>query len=95
MTSLNSTNAIHLTKAAWKTIAALALYQCLPIFTVCCYFCATNGELVNENISVISEASDHSSRAVHTCVMKKNNEVLDLHAELFTNEIHLFILSDS
>ena len=95
MTSSKSTNAVHLIKAAWKTIAALVLYQCLPIFTVCCYLCATNGGLVNKNISVTSEASDHSSRAVHTCVMKKNNEVLDLPAELFTNEIHLFILSDS
>ena len=38
----------------------------------------------NENISMTSEASDHSRIAVHMGIMKIINEVLDLHPEMFT-----------
>ena len=53
-------------------------HKCFSIFTACCYLRATNRELVNENITVTSEASDNSRIAVHTCIMKIINEVLDL-----------------
>ena len=41
-------------------------------------FHTTNGKLVNENITVTSESSDHSRIATHTCIMKMINKILDL-----------------
>lgn len=40
-------------------------HDCFSIFTGCCYFRTANGELVNENITVTSEASDHSRLAAY------------------------------
>ena len=65
-----------------------------PIFTDCCYLRATNGELISESITVVSEASDHSRTATHTCITKIINKVLDLHSGMFTDEIPLFIWGD-
>lgn len=45
-------------------------HECFSIFTACCYHCATNKELVNENITVTSERSDHPGIASHTCIIK-------------------------
>ena len=59
-------------------------HECFSIFAACCYLRATNGELVNENITVTSEANDNSRIAVHTCIMKIINEFLGLHPEMFT-----------
>ena len=68
--------------------------ECFSIFTGCCYLHATNGELKNKNITVASETSDHSGIAAHTCTMKIINKVLDVHSEMFTDEIRLFIWGD-
>ena len=45
-------------------------HECFSIFTACCYHCPTNKELVNENITVTSERSDHPGIASHTCIIK-------------------------
>ena len=40
------------------------------IFTVCCYIRSEDGKLANENVTVVSEASDHSRIAAFTCINK-------------------------
>ena len=40
------------------------------VFAACCYFRLSNGDLVNENMAVIWEASNHSTIASHTFFVK-------------------------
>ena len=42
--------------------------DCFSIFTACCYLCDAGGKLINENVTVISEASDHSRIAAFSCI---------------------------
>ena len=42
--------------------------DCFSIFTACCYLRDAGGKLINENVMVISEASDHSKIAAFSCV---------------------------
>ena len=44
-------------------------------FTAFCYFCGDNGKVVNKNIKVTSNATDHSRTAAHTCTMKVIEEL--------------------
>ena len=67
-------------------------HDCFSIFTACCYLRAANGDLINENITVTSEASEHSRISAHTCVMTIIEKVQDLHPEEFNST--LFIWSD-
>ena len=62
------------TKNSKKIESAYFGHECFSDFTACCYLRATNRELVNENITVTSEANDHSRIAAHTCIMKIINE---------------------
>ena len=66
-------------------------HKCLSIFTACCYFCLGNGDLVNENMAVILEASDHSRRAGHTCALKIIDHVVSGNIALFGEEVPLHI----
>ena len=50
--------------------SAYFVHEAFSIFTVCCCFCLANGDLINENLAVISEASNHSRIAANTCVVK-------------------------
>ena len=50
--------------------SAYFVHEGFSTFTVCCYFRLANGDLVNENLAVISESSDHSRIAANTCVVK-------------------------
>ena len=45
-------------------------HNTISIFTACCYFRGDNGQVVSKNISVTSNATDHSRIAAHTCTMK-------------------------
>ena len=45
-------------------------------------FRVTNGKLVNEDITVTSEANDNFRIAAHTCLMKMFNKVLYLQPEV-------------
>ena len=68
--------------------------ECFSIFTDCCYLHANNRQLINKDITVASEASNHSRIAAYTCIMKIINKVLDLHSEMFTDEIPRIIWGD-
>ena len=68
--------------------------ECFSIFTDCCYLHANNRQLINKDITVASEASNHSRIAAYTCIMKIINKNLDLHSEMFTDEIPLIIWGD-
>ena len=48
-------------------------HDSFSIFTACCYLHDADGKLVNENVTVISEASDHSRFAAFSCVNKVFN----------------------
>ena len=58
--------------------------SCFSIFTACCSL-AIDGVLLNENITVTSEASDHSRIAALSCwlrvlsVIKKNTKTFQIH----------------
>ena len=68
--------------------------ECFSIFTDCCYLHANNRQLINKDITVASEASNHSRIAAYTCIMRIINKVLDLHSEMFTDEIPRIIWGD-
>ena len=68
--------------------------ECFSIFTDCCYLHANNRQLIHKDITVASEASNHSRIAAYTCIMKIINKVLDLHSEMFTDEIPRIIWGD-
>ena len=61
------------------------------IFTACCYLCK-DGDFVNENISIISETSDHSRIAVFTCICKVFDFMREKHD--LPPEVTLHIWSD-
>ena len=48
-------------------------HSAFSIFTACCYIRGEDGKLANENVTVVSEASDHSRIAAFTCVNKVLN----------------------
>ena len=45
-------------------------HSTFSIFTACCYIRSEDGKLANENVTVVSKASDHSRIAAFTCVNK-------------------------
>ena len=45
-------------------------HKCFSIFTASCYFDLANRALVNENMGVILEASDHCRIVANTCFIK-------------------------
>jgi len=50
-------------------------HDTFSLFTACCYFRGDNGETVSKNITVTSNATDHSRIAAHTCIMKVIEEL--------------------
>ena len=50
-------------------------HDSLSIFTVCYY----DGDLINENITIISETSDHSRIAAFACIDKVFDFVWEKH----------------
>ena len=49
-----------------KIQSAYVGHDSFSIFTACCYL-RKDGDLINENITIISEASDHSRIAAFKC----------------------------
>ena len=45
-------------------------HSTFSIFTACCYIRGEDGKLASENVTVVSEASDHPRIAAFTCVYK-------------------------
>ena len=43
-------------------------HDCFSVFTACSHLCDAGGKLINENVTVISEASDHSRIAAFSCI---------------------------
>ena len=70
-------------------------YEFFSIFTACCYFRLANGCLINENMAVISKASDHSGIAAHTFVVKITDHVVSGNIALFGKEVPFHIWSDN
>ena len=54
-------------------------HDSFSIFTACCYLRDAEEKLVNENVVVVSEASDHSRIAAFTCINKVFNFVREKH----------------
>ena len=50
-------------------------HNILSIFMACCCFCGDDREVVSKNITVTSNATDHSLIAAHTCNMKVIEEL--------------------
>ena len=50
-------------------------HNTFSIFMACCCFCGDDGEVVSKNITVTSNATDHSLIAAHTCNMKVIEEL--------------------
>ena len=67
-------------------------HSTFSIFTACCYLKGEDGKLVNENVAVVSEASDHSRIAVFTCINKVFNNIRDKHD--LPLSVTLYIWSD-
>ena len=61
------------------------------IFTACCYF-RKDGDLINDNYLIISEASDHLRIAAFTCISQVFNFVREKHN--LPPEVILHIWSD-
>ena len=61
------------------------------IFTPCCYL-RKDGDLINENNVIISEASDHLRIAAFTCISKVLDFVREKHN--LPSEVTLHIWSD-
>ena len=59
LTIVKTTSTINKTKSKVRTI-----------FAPCCYLRDTGKKLINENVTVISEASDHSRIAAFSCINK-------------------------
>ena len=66
-------------------------HDSFSIFTACCYL-LKDGDLINENITIISEASDHSRIAAFTCINKVFHFVREKHN--LPPEVTLHIWSD-
>ena len=66
-------------------------HDSFSIFTACCYL-RKDGDVFNENITIISEASDHSRIAAFTCINKVFDFVREKHN--FPPEVTLHIWSD-
>ena len=64
------------------------------IFTTTCYLRWEDGELINENISITSEANNHSRTNAYACTKKVIDQVRDKHNELFSANMKLHIWSD-
>ena len=54
-------------------------HDCFSIFTACCYLRNAGGKLINENVTAISEASDHSRIAAFSCINKVFQFVCEKH----------------
>ena len=67
-------------------------HSTFSIFTACCYLKGEDGKLVNENVAVVSEASDHSRIAAFTCINKVFNHIRDKHD--LPLSVTLYIWSD-
>ena len=65
------------------------------LFTACCYLkTEENGELVKENVTITSEAPDHSRIAAFSCVNSVIDFVKNKYFELFRENIVVHIWSD-
>ena len=53
-------------------------HDSISIFTACCYL-RKDGDLINKDITIISEASDHSRIAAYTCINKVFDFVREKH----------------
>ena len=54
-------------------------HDCFSLFTACCYLRDDTGKIINENVTVISEASDHSRIAAFSCVNKVFDFIREKH----------------
>ena len=50
-------------------------HETFSIFTACCYFRGHEGKLKTKNVTITSEATDHSRIAAHSCIIKVLEEV--------------------
>ena len=50
-------------------------HNTFSIFTACCCFREDDGEVVSKNITVTSNATDHSRAAAHRCTMKGDRRI--------------------
>ena len=50
-------------------------HETFSIFTACCYFLGVDNKLTTKNVTITSEATDHSRIAAHTCVIRVLEEV--------------------
>ena len=66
---LRSFHAIHQTQSAYFG------HNTFSILTACAYYRTTGGKVGNKNITVTSNATDHSRIAAHTCTMKVIEEL--------------------
>ena len=72
--------------------SAYSGHSTFSIFTACCYLKGEDGKLVNKNVAVVSEASDHSRIAAFTCINKVFNHIRDKHD--LPLSVTLYIWSD-
>ena len=64
-------------------------HESFSIFTATCYLRGKDGDLINENIAIISEANDHIRISVYICTTKVIDLVRDKHNELLYANIKL------
>ena len=65
-------------------------HSTFSIFTACCYLRREDGKLVNENVTIVSEASDHSRIAAFTCINKVFNHIRDKHDLPLSVTLHIW-----
>lgn len=69
-------------------------HETFSIFTACCYLRGPDQELINENITITSESSDHSRIAAHTCVLRVIEELMKSFKDMFSETIPIYVWSD-
>ena len=69
----------HVNKQQDEIQSTYFSHDSFSIFTTCCYLREPDGKLVNENVTVISEASDHLPIATFSCVNKVFNFACEKH----------------
>ena len=70
--------------------SACFCHDLFSIFTVCCYLHGADGKLVNENVTVVSEASGHSRMAAYSCINKVFDFVREKHDLPLTTNLHIW-----
>ena len=58
-------------------------HSTFSIFTACCYLLGVDGNLINENFTITSEAPDHSRIAAYSCI----NRIVDFLRHKFCDQL--------